>query len=540
MIMNRNSIRWRLPASYAIIALVAALSLGSFMLLALRSYYADQEHQYLLGNAIALRPVLEEILQSDTSEALIRDQINGLAFLSQTQIRVLDRDGNPIADSGTPNKEQFVAVSGAGKRFFPPFENGPAQLPEERMPTIIYVNNGESAPNMFPFNKEIPYSGPAPEEDIILSVSASPYGYGFAVKADFDPTRRSAQVVNVPLMTSKGVTLGMLELSNGPSYGADVIDSVTYAWLVASVFAIAIAALAGWFMSKRVTRPVLALEKATRQMEQGDLRARVDLPQERQQEFLSLANSFNGMAAHVERTISTLREFVADAAHELHTPLTALQANIELASDEENASERDRYLSRAQEQGRRLEGLVQSLLDLSRIEAAESKSTFAALDFTQLVREVGEQFASRAEQADRSFSMRLPDDVVSVHGNETQLRQVVINLLENALKFTPPNGSIAVELERSPNESRVTISDTGIGIPPEDLPHLFERFHRGRNASEYAGNGLGLAIVKAIVSTHRGNVSVQSEPGQGTQVRVSIPTDSTDRNEVPRPLAKSS
>src|SRR5919108_4902061 len=97
--MHRNSIRWRLPASYALIALLAALSLGSLMLLVLRSYYADQEHQYLLGNAIALQPVLEEILQSDTSEALIRDQINGLAFLAQTQIRVLDINGNPIADS---------------------------------------------------------------------------------------------------------------------------------------------------------------------------------------------------------------------------------------------------------------------------------------------------------------------------------------------------------------------------------------------------------------------------------------------------------
>ena len=142
----------------------------------------------------------------------------------------------------------------------------------------------------------------------------------------------------------------MLEFSNGPSYGADVIDSVTLAWLIASVFAIAIAALTGWFMSKRVTRPVLALEKATRQMEEGDLSVRVNLPDERQQEFLSLANSFNGMAGQVEQTVSTLRAFIADAAHELHTPLTALQTNIELARDEETASARTLYLSRAQEQ----------------------------------------------------------------------------------------------------------------------------------------------------------------------------------------------
>jgi len=521
--MNRSSIRWRLPASYAIIALLAALSLGSFMLLALRSYYADQEHRYLLGNALALEPVLEQVLQSDATGNLVQDQITGLAFLSQTQIRLLDSNGNTIADSGVPNKNQFVTVSGAGKRFFPPFESGPAEPPEMRMPTVIYVNNGELAGNMIPFENEIPFSGPAPQEDIVLSVNASPYGYGFVAQSDFDPTRRSSQIVSVPLIASDGQKLGRLEFSNGPSYGANVIDSVTSAWLLASVFAIAIAALAGWFMSKRVTHPVLALEKATRQMEQGDLGARVDLPQERQQEFLSLANSFNGMAAQVEQTVSTLREFVADAAHELHTPLTALQANIELAREEKNPSTRTRYLKRAHEQSQRLEGLVQSLLDLSRIEASESRSNFAPVDLTSLVREVGEQFASRAEQTDRSFTMNIPEEFATVLGNETQLRQVVINLLENTLKFTPGSGSISVIMEQADNESRLIIRDTGIGIPPEDLPHLFERFHRGRNAAEYAGNGLGLAIVKAIVSGHGGRVAIQSHAGQGTEVIVTFP-----------------
>jgi signal transduction histidine kinase len=170
-----------------------------------------------------------------------------------------------------------------------------------------------------------------------------------------------------------------------------------------------------------------------------------------------------------------------------------------------------------------LEGLIQSLLDLSRIEAAETQSTFATVDITQLAREVGEQFASRAEQADRSFKMNVPEETIHVDGNETQLRQIMMNLLENALKFTPDDGWIALDLERSSDRVRLTVSDSGIGIPPEDLPHLFERFHRGRNASEYPGNGLGLAIVKAIVNAHQSEVAVQSTPMQGTTVSVSLP-----------------
>jgi len=531
MNMNRNSIRWRLPASYGVIALLAALSLGSVMMLVLRNYYANQEREYLFGNAIALQPILEQAMQSGVPEGALRDQITVLAFLSQTQIRLLDPHENVIVDSGVPDSKQVVAVSHKAKWNIPFLGGEPATNPELSMPIVIYSNSGEyKPPEVLPFTKEIPFSRTAPQPDVILPVSASPYGYAFVSKVQPDPERRSLQAVSIPLTASNGGPLGELEFSNGPGYGADVINSVSEAWLIASVIAVAVAALAGWFMSKRVTSPVLALERATRQMERGDLAARVDLQDEHQQEFLSLANSFNGMAEQVEQTVSTLREFVADAAHELHTPLTALQANIELARDEKSTADRATYLSRAQEQGRRLEALVQSLLDLSRIEAADSKSSFVAVDFTRLVREVSEQLASRAEQAERSFTMNLPHEVINVLGNETQLRQIMINLLENALKFTPRNGSIRVGLEQTEHEARLTISDTGIGIPPEDQIHLFERFHRGRNASDYAGNGLGLAIVKAIVTRHGGNVTVQSQPGQGTQVRVVLPVHSQENS----------
>ena len=239
-----------------------------------------------------------------------------------------------------------------------------------------------------------------------------------------------------------------------------------------------------------------------------------------------LSRSFNEMAERVQETVGTLRSFVADAAHELHTPLTALQANIELARYENSPAARARFLARAQEQGQRLEMLVQSLLDLSRIEAADAKSAFEPVNFSRLVREIGEPFASRAEQTERSFTMIIPDDTVNVFGNETQLRQVLLNLLENALKFTPPNGSIGLELQPYKGQCNLIVSDTGIGIPLEDQPHLFERFHRGRNASEFAGNGLGLAIVKAILATHGGDVSIQSQSGQGTRVTVSLPMTS--------------
>ncbi len=530
--MNRKSIRWRLPFSYALIALLAALALGSMMLLVLRSYYAEEERNYLEGNAVALKPVIEQVLQSNLPQAALQDQVQGLSFLSQSQIRLLDVKGNVLADSGVPNSDQVVAVSGGAPFIGNVMFSVPAKEPVvgvEQGPVLIYRNeDGPAFSDVVPFETEIngetTQAGTRPKADILLRVNASPYGYGFVAKAEPMSNRRSLETVDVPLIGSNGQRLGTLEFSKGPSYGADVVRSVSLAWLIASVFAIAIAALTGWFVSQRVTRPVLALQNATSQMEQGNLAVRVNLQNETQQEFVALAHSFNGMAEQVEQTVSTLREFVADAAHELHTPLTALQANIELAQEEKNASERTRYLSHAQEQGQRLEALVQSLLDLSRIEAAKSHSEFAPVDVIQLVRDVGEPFASRAEQADRSFAMNVAANDLQVLGNEMQLKQVVMNLLENALKFTPVQGTVSLQLERVENELVLRVSDSGIGIPSEDMAHLFERFHRGRNVAEYPGNGLGLAIVKAIVESHDGHVEAESAGmGKGSSFVVKLP-----------------
>jgi signal transduction histidine kinase len=207
----------------------------------------------------------------------------------------------------------------------------------------------------------------------------------------------------------------------------------------------------------------------------------------------------------------------------LHTPLTALQTNIELARDEQNVSEQVRYLSRAREQSERLEALVQSLLDLSRIEAQDTKSEFAPVDFARLVRERSEPYASRAEQTEREFKLSLEKDTMIVNGKENQLEQVVDNLLDNAFKFTPRHGTIVVSLEETPIGPELRVSDTGIGIPTADLPQIFERFHRARNASEYHGNGLGLAIVKAIVTAHGGQISVGSDTATGTTFGVVLP-----------------
>lgn len=527
--MNLNSIRWRLPLSYASIALLAALSLGSLMLLVLNGYYSGQERDYLMGNAEALRPAVAEIIQSDLPAQVLQDQVKGLGFLSRTQIRVLDRSGRTLADSGIPVASQVLTVSGAtgpGPGGLPTAPgivtfSMPAAAPEKGNGQAIFYVRNDLGPQVIPLEGNATF---AQRVDTIVPVSASPYGYGFATaEASFDQ-RRSAQVVQVALTGNDGALLGSLEISHGPAYGADVLNSVALAWLAASVVAILLAALAGWLASRQVTRPVLALTDATQRMERGDLSARVALPDEKQQEFQALAHSFNSMAGRMEDTVSALREFVSNAAHELNTPLTALKTNLELAANESDPAKKSIFLDRALAQNQRLELLTGGLLDLSRIEAAQAAPERAELDLRQLTAEAGERFASRAEQAERGFVLSLPEGAVPLRGNTVQLQRALDNLLENALKFTPAGGTIRLGLEQHGREAILSVSDSGIGIPAEDLPHLFERFQRGHNVAGYPGNGLGLAIVAAIARAHGGQVQGTSAgAGQGSTFTLILP-----------------
>ncbi|HET9914116.1 MAG TPA: HAMP domain-containing sensor histidine kinase, partial [Anaerolineales bacterium] len=490
--MKFDSIRWRLTLSYAAIALLAAFSLGLVLRTVLRNYYDGQEANYLQSRALEIGSISSQLLEAGLPPEMIQDLSGSWSLFLQSRVRVLDADGNQIADSGIPEAQKVLFVASEKPFGIPIGESESVPAKSDRF-FQIQILKGEPADG-FNEQKDVVVVN---RGEVGVAMSSDESMYGLLDSNTAAPARRSSQIVKQLVLDANGNLLGTVILSDGPAYGDEILNNVMDGWILASIAAVLLAALAGWAVSTRITTPLTELTGITSRMSQGDLSARADVRS--QDEIGTLGRSFNEMAERVEETVGTLRSFVADAAHELHTPLTALLANIELAHNEKSASTRTRYLARAQEQGQRLEGLVQSLLDLSRIEAAESKSAFVPVDIILLVRDVGEQFASRAEQANRLFTMKLPNETISVQGNETQLRQVIINLLENALKFTPAGGWISFGLEQVSDQVTLTVSDSGIGIPPEDLPHLFERFHRGRNASEYPGNGLGLAIVKAIV-----------------------------------------
>jgi two-component system, OmpR family, sensor histidine kinase BaeS len=337
--------------------------------------------------------------------------------------------------------------------------------------------------------------------------------------------RRSVQRAIEPIVHFDGRRSGYVELSESPAYGTDVVNAVLRGWALASAAAVGLASLAGWWISRRISAPLLRLTDAAARMAAGDLQARARVRDGglAGAEIRGLACTFDDMADRVAGTISALRAFVSDAAHEINTPLMALQNQLELAESSSGPAAA-LHIGHAHLQAGRLAELSRSLLDLSRLEA-DARSPLEAVDLGAAVREVCEAAASRADSRGIRLDLRLAETTAWITGAPQLVHQALANVLDNALKFTPEGGEVRVLMDEVAARARVQVLDTGIGIPDDEVHAVFDRFRRARNASAYAGNGLGLAIVRAIVELQGGTVTARNrDPGPGVCITLTWPT----------------
>ncbi len=517
--MVKRSIRWRLVVSFGGLALLVTLALGALLLGILRTYYRQQEQRYLMRNAYTISVLIASMVRENSAPEALQTQLEGLTFLTQTRIRLLDPQRQVLADSGPFSNSNILILSasdgsnqavsiqlldeGVSASAGPIQEFAVALDDHTTIGVFSSAMTGETSSDLYmTMTSTLATNDAATPPDIsgvgAISVAKTLYGYDLGADVALIGTR--SEVIHSQPIWANDALWGYVELSEGPAYGALIVNYTLVAWGIASVLSVLLAAGVGWLMSRSLSAPLVTLTGVTSQMAAGDLTSRAPATA-RSDEVGMLSRAFNQMADRVEETVSTLREFVSDAAHELHTPLTALRTNLELAG----ASE---AVVRAQAQVNRLEALTAGLLDLSRIEAGAPE--FAPVDVTALSREVAELYASQAEQADSTFTVTTPDAPVRVSGNAAHLSRALTNLLDNALKFTPAGGAVQFSLAVEDAAAVIRVEDTGIGIPEADLPHLFNRFHRGRNTAGYPGSGLGLAIVRAIVESHGGEVQAEN------------------------------
>jgi signal transduction histidine kinase len=298
--------------------------------------------------------------------------------------------------------------------------------------------------------------------------------------------------------------------------------SIDRSLLLGGSLAIAIALLLIFFLSRRITSPIGALAKAARRLGRGDLSQRVQLRGEG--EVAALAQAFNYMAADLEHAEQLRQNLVADVAHELRTPLSNIQGYLEAIRDGLIKPDADTIRS-LNEEAALLSGLVNELQDLSLAEAGELKLVYQAEDITNLLKQAVTPWQPQLAAKEISLSLDLPDNLPLAYIDWQRVQQVLHNLLENAVAHTDIGGTITVAAAKQDDWVEVSVSDSGEGIPAEDLPNIFERFYRvdRSRARTTGGSGLGLTIARRLVEAHGGKITVKSKLGKGSRFSFTLP-----------------
>ena len=346
----------------------------------------------------------------------------------------------------------------------------------------------------------------------------------------------SSQLSRGAPITVSGQRVGTLIASGGGGSGGmmsgmigapeqDFLDRVNRAVLLAGLAAGVVALLLGFIVFRGITAPLNRLTRAAHAVAEGDLAQRVQI--RTGDEIAELGTAFNTMASNLQREEQLRREMTADIAHELRTPLSVIQGNLEAVLDGVYPPDAE-HIQPALDQAQLLARLVEDLRTLALAEGGQLSLDRQPTDVAELVKRVVASFEPKAADRRVTLSVDAPSSLPRIRADGQRIAQVLTNLLGNALRYTPQDGRADVRLSAQPESILATVSDNGPGIAAEDLPHIFDRFYRAdksrsRDPRSGEGSGLGLAIARSIVEAHGGRIWAESETGQGTTIAFTLP-----------------
>ncbi len=304
----------------------------------------------------------------------------------------------------------------------------------------------------------------------------------------------------------------------------DFRASFNEALLYAALAAMVVAVVLSLYLSRSVIAPIRAMSLAAQRIADGRYDERVQV--NGADELAQLAMRFNQMAEKLNQVESMRRRLIGDVSHELRTPLTAIKGSMEGLMDGVLPATQETY-QQIHAEADRLNRLVDDLQELSRVESNAYPLDLRPLEVSALVQTVTKRLASQTESKRVSLDLDLAPDLPRVLADEDRLVQVLTNLTGNALQYTPENGKVTIAAQRVDHEVRITVRDTGIGIPPEHLPHIFDRFYRvdkSRSRRAGGGSGIGLTIARALVEAHGGHIWAESAgEGEGSTFTFTLP-----------------
>ena len=353
-----------------------------------------------------------------------------------------------------------------------------------------------------------------------LPVNPSIISQGFAGDAAIETVAAgngaSVRIMVSPLYLRDQVLL--LEVAQSLNHVDDTMSQVRWALLASTLVALVLATVSGGAIARGALSPVSKISHTARSIEaSSDLSQRVGYTGPRD-EIGELATTFDHMIEHLDRVFESQRYFVADASHELRGPLTVIRGNLDLLKRKFSEEERRESLNAIERETIRMSKIVDDLLFLAEVESGQLEQK-QKVSLKEIV--LGELERAKAIAIERKIIVEHKEDL-EVKGDAQRLRQLLANLVDNAIKYTPDHGTITLSLFRGDSWARMEVTDTGIGIAPDHLPYIFDRFYRVDKARSRAsgGTGLGLAIVKGIAEQHGGKVTVTSKPGKGSTFTV--------------------
>jgi signal transduction histidine kinase len=350
------------------------------------------------------------------------------------------------------------------------------------------------------------------------------------ISLDGQPLR----VYTAPLLVDDDV-IGFIQVARSLSDNEQTLAHVQRLLLICDALVVAVAAAIGWVLAGAGLRPLDRVVEAARAIGlSGQLDRRLDPPR-RQDEVGRLVATFNEMLDRLEAMFNAQRRFVADASHELRTPLTTIRGNVELLRRSPDLPPEDvrEALADIASEAERMSRLVTDLLRLARADAGQGLVR-EPVRLDDVLRDVHRQ----AQRHKPEIRLLLgPTPPARVLGSRDALQELLLILVDNGLKYTPPGGEVELGLRTIDGWHQVSVRDTGVGIDPADLPHIFERFYRATRVRHQGGTGLGLAIARWLAEQHDGRITVESTPGQGSKFTVWLPALDPAPADAARPAA---
>jgi len=462
--MNTRSIRFRLIGLYALLLAVVVLVFGAYTYKRLQHFLRDVIASSLEHRAQQIaQGILKDIPTKGEGYVATETELRYAPALNDKFVRVTRADGQAVYLSNPPNDHTFEPSE------VPPSPAGGAGTREQE------VSNG-----------------------VVLLISTQPY----EVKGAYYTVD-----VGTSLVSSNRILRALL---------------LTLAAGLPILMGVAI--YGGYVLMKRALTPVQNIMRAAQDITLHHLSRRLPVP-DSGDEIASLSLALNQMIARLDESFQHTSRFTADASHELRTPLTIIRGELEaMLLGRKIEPELREELASLLEEVERLVRIVEGLFALSRLDAGEAQAECVPLDLAKLARTTAEQMCLLAEEKHIDLVCETGEGV-EVDGDRSRLKQVIVNLLDNAIKYTPEHGHVRLRVKSSNGTALLEVADSGPGVPPEALPHLFQRFYRADEvrSGESRGAGLGLSIVYSICTAHGGSVRIENIQPVGCQVTVGLP-----------------